>query len=181
MSCLFFLSFFSFFCRRAWTMDAPEEDLDIKLQKISGDLIADFDRALPPFLRKPDGAGGTVVRSRVRTRETHRFIASVLAHPLMHHRSVSHHRCSCRVGNSHLVSSSTPSKNSRSCWTLTSRDGCPSSATLSSSTSAPNRHAAPAPPRSRPARRSSTRCVSPSASCSTPFARSAARRLLCAS
>ncbi len=58
-------------------MDAPEEDLDIKLQKISGDLIADFDKSLGPFLRKQDGAGGTVVRSRVRTRETDRLISSV--------------------------------------------------------------------------------------------------------
>ncbi|KAK1755811.1 tubulin folding cofactor D C terminal-domain-containing protein [Echria macrotheca] len=59
-------------------MDAPEEDLDIKLQKISGDLITEFDRSLPLLLRKPDGAGGTVVRSRVRTRETQRLISSLL-------------------------------------------------------------------------------------------------------
>ncbi|KAJ4294791.1 hypothetical protein N0V88_005025 [Collariella sp. IMI 366227] len=54
-------------------MDAPEEDLDIKLQKISSDLIADFDKSLPHFLRKPDGA----VRSRVRTRETERLISAL--------------------------------------------------------------------------------------------------------
>ncbi|KAK3688078.1 tubulin folding cofactor D C terminal-domain-containing protein [Podospora appendiculata] len=59
-------------------MDAPEEDLDIKLQKISGDLISDFDRSLRPFLRKKDGAGGTLVRSRVRSRETDRLISSLL-------------------------------------------------------------------------------------------------------
>ncbi|KAL2266891.1 hypothetical protein VTJ83DRAFT_4168 [Remersonia thermophila] len=59
-------------------MDAPEQDLDIKLHKISGDLIADFDRSLPRFLRKNDGAGGSVVRSRVRTRETDRLISSLL-------------------------------------------------------------------------------------------------------
>lgn len=58
-------------------MDAPEEDLDIKLQKIAGDLIADFDRSLPPFLRRQDGAGGAAVRSRVRTRETERLISAV--------------------------------------------------------------------------------------------------------
>ncbi|KAK5653892.1 hypothetical protein OQA88_7817 [Cercophora sp. LCS_1] len=59
-------------------MDAPEEDLDIKLQKISGDLIAEFDKSLPSLLRKSDGSGGTVVRSRVRTRETDRLISSFL-------------------------------------------------------------------------------------------------------
>ncbi|KAK3324304.1 tubulin folding cofactor D C terminal-domain-containing protein [Cercophora scortea] len=59
-------------------MDAPEEELDIKLQKISGDLISDFDRSLRPFLRKQDGAGGTLVRSRVRSRETDRLISSLL-------------------------------------------------------------------------------------------------------
>ncbi|SPQ25150.1 ca62311a-f41f-42a4-b0d9-fcc146c57147 [Thermothielavioides terrestris] len=58
-------------------MDAPEEDLDVKLQKISGDLIADFDKSLHPFLRKQDVAGGAV-RSRVRTRETERLISSLL-------------------------------------------------------------------------------------------------------
>ncbi|EGO59755.1 hypothetical protein NEUTE1DRAFT_80139 [Neurospora tetrasperma FGSC 2508] len=46
-------------------MDAPEDDLDIKLQKISNDLIADFDTSLVPFLRKQNGSGGTVVRSRL--------------------------------------------------------------------------------------------------------------------
>jgi len=58
-------------------MDAPEEDLDIKLQKISADLIADFDRSLVPYLRKSDGAGGTVVRSRVRSSETARLVSTV--------------------------------------------------------------------------------------------------------
>jgi hypothetical protein len=58
-------------------MDAPEEDLDIKLQKISSDLIAEFDKSLQPFLRKPDGAGGSRVRSRVRSRETTRLISTV--------------------------------------------------------------------------------------------------------
>jgi hypothetical protein len=62
-------------------MDAPEEDLDIKLQKISADLIADFDKSLGPFLRKQDGAGRWTVRSRVRTRETERLISSVSTHP----------------------------------------------------------------------------------------------------
>ncbi|KAK3352389.1 tubulin folding cofactor D C terminal-domain-containing protein [Lasiosphaeria hispida] len=56
-------------------MDAPEEDLDIKLQKISSDLIVEFGKSLSPFLRREDGAGQTVVRSRVRTRETDRLIS----------------------------------------------------------------------------------------------------------
>jgi hypothetical protein len=51
-------------------MDAPDTDFDIKLQKISGDLIEDLDRALTTSLRKPDGHGGTQVRSFVRGRET---------------------------------------------------------------------------------------------------------------
>ncbi|KAK0750951.1 armadillo-type protein [Schizothecium vesticola] len=56
------------------TMDAPEDDLDIKLQQLSGDLITDFDKSLPDFLRKQDGS----VRSRVRTRELQRFVSSLL-------------------------------------------------------------------------------------------------------
>jgi tubulin-specific chaperone D len=58
-------------------MDAPEEDLDIKLQKISGDLLGAFDNALVPFLRKSDGHGGTEPRSRVRSRDLHGLIARV--------------------------------------------------------------------------------------------------------
>lgn len=52
-------------------MDAPEEDYDIKLQKVSSDLIGDFDRSLLPYVRKPTGA----VRSRVRIRDTERLIS----------------------------------------------------------------------------------------------------------
>ncbi|KAM7198150.1 Tubulin folding cofactor D C terminal domain containing protein [Rhypophila sp. PSN 637] len=55
-------------------MDAPEDELDIKLQKMSGDLIADFDRSLGPFLRRKDG----VVRSRVRSRETEQLVSGLL-------------------------------------------------------------------------------------------------------
>ncbi|KAI6313921.1 hypothetical protein MCOR34_005118 [Pyricularia oryzae] len=55
-------------------MDAPEEELDIKLQKISGDLIADFDRSLRPLLRRADGT----VRSQVRSREAVRLTILVL-------------------------------------------------------------------------------------------------------
>lgn len=58
-------------------MDAPEEDLDIKLQKVSGELIAAFDQRLELFLRKKDGAGGSRVRSSVRVREASYLMASV--------------------------------------------------------------------------------------------------------
>lgn len=54
--------------------DAPEDDRDIKLQKVSADFIADFDRSLGPFLRKPDGQ----LRSRVRMSETTRLTSTLL-------------------------------------------------------------------------------------------------------
>ncbi|KAK0629629.1 tubulin folding cofactor D C terminal-domain-containing protein [Bombardia bombarda] len=73
-------------------MNAPEEDLDIKLQKVSADLITDFDKSLLQFLRKKrqqqndDDIISTaqhkqhqeqqpVVRSRVRARETDRLVS----------------------------------------------------------------------------------------------------------
>lgn len=59
-------------------MDVPEADIDIKLQKISADLLSDFDRSLPHFLWKPDGHGGTRVRSRVRAKETFRLTSALL-------------------------------------------------------------------------------------------------------
>ncbi|KAF5011363.1 hypothetical protein FDECE_2538 [Fusarium decemcellulare] len=59
-------------------MDAPEADIDIKLQKISADLLGDFDRSLPHFLWKSDGHGGTRVRSRVRANETFRLTSTLL-------------------------------------------------------------------------------------------------------
>ncbi|EXV01678.1 tubulin binding cofactor D family protein [Metarhizium robertsii] len=59
-------------------MDAPDSDFDIKLQKISGDLIADLDRALTTSLRKPDGHGGTQVRSFVRAREIFKSTTMIL-------------------------------------------------------------------------------------------------------
>ena len=61
-------------------MDAPEEDLDIKLQKISGDFIEAFDKALPALLRKNDGEGGTRARSMVRWRDLAKLVASVCIH-----------------------------------------------------------------------------------------------------
>ncbi|KAG8422632.1 hypothetical protein J3459_010198 [Metarhizium acridum] len=59
-------------------MDAPDSDLDVKLHKISGDLIADLDRALTTSLRKPDGHGGTQVRSFVRAREIFKSTTTIL-------------------------------------------------------------------------------------------------------
>lgn len=58
-------------------MDAPEHELDIKLHRVSEELIAAFDERLAPFLRKPDGAGCFCVRSRVRAREAEYLISSV--------------------------------------------------------------------------------------------------------
>lgn len=58
-------------------MDAPEDDLDIKLQKVSSELIATFDQRLGPLLRKPDGSGESCVRSRVRVREASHLMSNV--------------------------------------------------------------------------------------------------------
>lgn len=44
-------------------MNATEEDFDSKLQKVSSDLIADLDRSLVSYIRKPDGHGGSMVRA----------------------------------------------------------------------------------------------------------------------
>jgi hypothetical protein len=49
----------------------------VKLQKESADLIAEFERTLPTFLYKPDGHGGTRLRTRVRAWETFRLDQSV--------------------------------------------------------------------------------------------------------
>lgn len=58
-------------------MDAHDDEADIKLQKESADLIDDLDRALPKFLRKPDGHGGYRLRSRIRVIEKHRIDSAV--------------------------------------------------------------------------------------------------------
>ncbi|KAL7627596.1 hypothetical protein AAE478_001789 [Parahypoxylon ruwenzoriense] len=55
-------------------MDAPEQDRDILIQKYSADLVADFDRSLPSFLRKPNSQ----FRRRVRMRETSRLISHLI-------------------------------------------------------------------------------------------------------
>lgn len=50
-------------------MDAPEADFDIKLQKISVDLINEFDKSMPNLLCRIDANGASRVRSHVRARE----------------------------------------------------------------------------------------------------------------
>ncbi|OTB03345.1 hypothetical protein M426DRAFT_321917 [Hypoxylon sp. CI-4A] len=55
-------------------MDAPEHDRDALIQRYSADFVADFDRSLIPFLRKPNGQ----LRKRVRMRETSRLMSQVL-------------------------------------------------------------------------------------------------------
>ncbi|KAI0855615.1 tubulin folding cofactor D C terminal-domain-containing protein [Xylaria cubensis] len=56
-------------------MDALDER-DVFIQKHATDFIADFDRSLGPFLRKPNNQ----LRRRVRSRETSRLISSILEH-----------------------------------------------------------------------------------------------------
>ncbi|KAI8956265.1 tubulin folding cofactor D C terminal-domain-containing protein [Xylaria longipes] len=57
-------------------MDALESERDVFIQKHASDFIADFDRSLDPFLRKPNGQ----LRRRVRSRETSRLTSQVLEH-----------------------------------------------------------------------------------------------------
>ncbi|KAI0553332.1 tubulin folding cofactor D C terminal-domain-containing protein [Xylaria curta] len=57
-------------------MDALDNERDVFIQKHAPDFIADFDRSLDPFLRKPNGQ----LRRRVRSRETSRLISSILEH-----------------------------------------------------------------------------------------------------
>ncbi|KAI1268860.1 beta-tubulin cofactor d [Xylariaceae sp. FL1019] len=57
-------------------MDASERERDVFIQKHATDFIADFDRSLGPFLRKPNGQ----LRRRVRFRETTRLISQLLEH-----------------------------------------------------------------------------------------------------
>ncbi|KXJ85532.1 tubulin folding cofactor D C terminal-domain-containing protein [Microdochium bolleyi] len=55
-------------------MDISELDQDVIVQQSSAGLIADFDRSLGPFLRKPNGQ----LRTRVRVREVSRLTSQVL-------------------------------------------------------------------------------------------------------
>ncbi|RFU24945.1 hypothetical protein B7463_g11392, partial [Scytalidium lignicola] len=56
-------------------MDAAEEEQDVKLQRASADLIADFQNSLQPFLWKTTADGKLHIRRRVRSRETDRLVA----------------------------------------------------------------------------------------------------------
>ena len=118
-------------------MDAPEEDLDIKLQKISGDLIADLDKSLRPFLRTPKQQqqqqhdGKKTVRSRVRTRETERLISTVHLPPSL---PLSPSTTIGKIDSNKTKSFSTPSKNSPNSSTPTYPYGSPPSATPTSTT-----------------------------------------------
>ncbi|KAH7031218.1 tubulin folding cofactor D C terminal-domain-containing protein [Microdochium trichocladiopsis] len=55
-------------------MDISELDQDVIVQQSSAGLIADFDRSLGPFLRKPNGH----LRTRVRVREVARLTSQIL-------------------------------------------------------------------------------------------------------
>jgi hypothetical protein len=57
----------------ALKMEESELEQDIVIQRYSADLIADFDRSLEPFLKKPNGQ----LRTRVRERETSRLVSQV--------------------------------------------------------------------------------------------------------
>ena len=56
------------------TMDAPEVEQDLKLQRTSPDLLADLQHSLEPFLWKSTRSGKKRIRRRVRTRETDRLV-----------------------------------------------------------------------------------------------------------
>lgn len=55
-------------------MDAAEDDQDVKLQRASADLLADFQNSLNPFLWKTTKSGKTRIRDRVRVRDTARLV-----------------------------------------------------------------------------------------------------------
>ncbi|TAQ85333.1 hypothetical protein B7494_g6343 [Chlorociboria aeruginascens] len=56
-------------------MDAPDDDGDLRLQRVSADLLDDLQRSLHPFLWKKTTSGKTRIRQRVRARETDRLIS----------------------------------------------------------------------------------------------------------
>lgn len=153
-------------------MDAPEDDRDIKLQKVSSDFIADFDRSLPAFLRKPDGQ----LRSRVRNRETARLTTNVS--PV----SMSHDCTRTKAEYEYHQSFWTLSKSSPSYLILICLDGYPSWPRRISSTCTRKASAVPDPLKSPRRARS---CLSPYrlpyVNFSTPLLRSADRPSFCVS
>lgn len=58
-------------------MDAPDEEQDVKLQRYSPELLADFESSLQPFLWRKLPDGGLKIRKKVRTRDTDRLIGLV--------------------------------------------------------------------------------------------------------
>ncbi|KUJ17224.1 uncharacterized protein LY89DRAFT_669630 [Mollisia scopiformis] len=55
-------------------MDAAEDDQDVKLQRASADLLADFQSSITPFLWKTRKSGKTQIRDQVRSRDTERLV-----------------------------------------------------------------------------------------------------------
>lgn len=104
--------------QKATEMDAPVEDSDIKLQKVSADLISEFDTRLPLFLfrRQRSGDSSQKVRKQVTAREADGLIAGVCTQSTHY-----------PTQKSNQKSASTPSKNSPSSSTPTSPNGSPSS------------------------------------------------------
>jgi hypothetical protein len=63
-------------------MDAPQVERDIKLQRVSSDLLAELVDSLPGFLWRRDSSNGDLrhVRRSVKQRETARLITIVGMH-----------------------------------------------------------------------------------------------------
>lgn len=58
-------------------MDAAETDSDVKLQRVAGDLIRQFDAALGPLLRKKGRDGDLHMRDWVRVRDVSALTSNV--------------------------------------------------------------------------------------------------------
>jgi hypothetical protein len=58
-------------------MDAAEEEQEIRLQRVSADLLADFEQSLKPFLWRTLANGEPRIRRRVQDRETDRLVTLV--------------------------------------------------------------------------------------------------------
>lgn len=57
------------------TMDAPDDDQDIRVQKASADLLADLEGSLEDFLWKKSASGKAQIRRMVRVKEGDRLVA----------------------------------------------------------------------------------------------------------
>ena len=64
------------------TMDAPENEQDIQLQRSSPELLADLQSSLRSFLWKTTKLGKIQIRKRVRVRETDRLVNLVFSSSL---------------------------------------------------------------------------------------------------